>query len=1314
MSDTNNIKMNNGSIVSADLGFANKDTIENWYKVMLRQLQNDPTTSEWFILSKPSDFETNVLPVPLKDTSHLNSDILTVKEDYASLRAEMEARKFAAKFYDKNNSDNIPFYANHMDTFVSNVKQAFLSSDEKKGNVRLVSQNSFLRLSKAFVNILLSRKPDGTENIIRRSKAKPDVFDVDSSGNQVRVYYTNEEVIAGETELYTKYNAHNFLTLDLAHMPFGIEYSFLSASALMSVDRTERSDSVSYDMYDLDTSSETALFDSIKFNNEMFVDSLFNSSDESDRVVSIQLDEIAMIAKRDLGIINLVELRNKSGDILSVIHEDCSRIVFDQANLKNGTQMTWVKPKPKDNSDKLSMRERYMSLMVFVRIIVNVASHLIQLIIENSKKNTLNKKEIELIIGIESGMPGNYVERFEEMLSDDDFQRDLTNLSLKYRISERMFITLLVNIVRRATVSYGDKAMSIVDRFSDHIGYNKPNLNLKFVETFFKYLTVSVPETAVEDIQGLINTSKNQREPMASYAYRNVTRYINESKMFGMELGIIDSSVNIIDHKAIGSTKNPPQSYRMDANDFTFDVDSLVEVVSKIMGKTNLTDATNPFATYKTEIVKKSIELDARRKDVAQKLNEMYGVAFPVPYVKFPALPYNNTERLWASDKCIALEEKIKIITEMNPSYDWTSFRALFRDLHRMTHEFATARIEDPDVVANIKTKQDLFDLMCTECNLTSDVLSSFKKHEEDLIKYSNLDVFSGSFVPFEFKFKKDLDDEMSFHLGKTSILYNDNIRTVQSLLILSDYKVILTDYFIPFFKPFATVNVDAFDISFEQTQRVDNKMKNSDNPGTITDVIMIVRYGCSDDLHAASKFRTRFPCILDTVRMVREARIDAGKSEHDDFGFADINDKFIIKWARTKKQNDTLAGKAGESVLKLIASTKGCSEQYPAYDSMMSRIVSTFFTLVNSRYIQGINLRKARDDNLSRKAARNPYREVDDLGFGKISKATTSLIEQRANNWSNFSKNMKGEIVNVNSLLVDIVISNNEATKQPEVKAPIQLPFSQDARKSESRMGRASVGKKEGEHRVEETNKAEADTIRAFTREKNIKKRIVDPVSGFERFEYGTKTVTSYIKLGDSTPENIKQKRNNAGKTPDRHRGGMVNEGGRKPRHATGGSARRDGTPDRRGGTPDRRGGTPFRRNNSNASKATPIYLGNGASPYRNGGNSPYKVNSASTSPSAGKSGYVPGAASPANFGYLQPDHDLQQSYNPINVYVGAASPTQNQGQIFQEVDVPTDIFHARSSTPRDDGSAAATSVTSGATPTQDFEVDNNDDFEI
>lgn len=1250
MSDTNDIKIDNGYSITADTLFANKVVIEAWLAETLKVLQADPKTKKYFDKQSTTDFEVNPTPVPLIDTMSLSTDILTDKRNFASDRAVYEARTYAAMFYEDNH-ENADFYRNHMPRFIADTKLAFNSSDEKNGRVRILSQTSYLKLTPELVNVFLKLNPNGTDNILRRRKAKPDTFITNDDGTKSRVYYTDEEIAEAEARMYTDNEAHNYIELNVSHVPFSIEYSFLTAASSMVVNRTPRSDGV----------------------EEVPIDEIFVYDANESETVNQQMSELNVIAKRDIGLIDLVSARESGGDILSVVHSDCLGV-----------------PVPASSEDFLSMHERYMSLMFFVDVMVTMAAPFIDIVRANAGNSKLTSGDIKRIIGIDSVDPDNYIIQLESMLTDEGFMEHVGSLPIKYRIDAHTFIVLFVSIIRRATVGAGVNSRKIVDTFAAHIGYQTPNAYHGVFDKFLMSMQSNVPEVAITNINGMIGTYEGRREPMASYAYRNVLRYMSPEGRFGIELAIIDSCVNITDYRNNGSRKAAPTRYNMLENSFSFPIDALVKTVSVIMSDPKLNDSMNPFTSYKNEILIKESLLNARRKDVAKEIEQVYGSSFPAYCIKLPSIPFSNNDRIWARNKCVKLEEEIKIITELNASYDWVSFRAVYRELDTLTREFAVAEIEDPDVVELIRVKQETYEQMCVDCGLTSDLLVKLKKHEEDLKIYSNIDKMEPTFEPFKFKFKKNLGNEMNFHLGKTSIMYNGSIRTVQSLLTNPDVHVILGNYFRPFFDLFSTINTNDFDITFTNTSRVDTKAKNIDVNNLIHDIIMTVKFGSSDDIHVCSKFRTRFNCILDTDTMIRVAREDAGKSEFENFDITDIDQKFIIKWARNKDQHIALAGAKGESALEAVAKTRGCYEQYPAYDSLMSTIVVKNFNNANNNYKRAKELKFARENERNRpKYVPGP---VDELGFGQMSEAVKEQNAHTANKWNIFAKTLK----NQNEEMIAIL---NKPTDDDQPKrvfgtsnTQARQPFGQK-KKFGSNLGPSSYTERRNARTVEDTHggntEASENAIRTLTREKSVKKWVADPLTGFIKIEYEKKTIISYVRdNGSTTPQDVRERREKSGKTPIRHLRGVIPNNNRS-RHSQGYDGRRS---------------TP----NSNK-----------ASPYRQGMSSPLR-GSNTASPAPTKHGYAPGAASPSGFVYYQPDHD-DTAVIPTNIYSGgAASPVQGQRQIFEDVEVPTGIFHADNGTPRDNGSQSSrgtgfsNSNVSSSTPIQDFEVNEDEDFEI
>lgn len=1242
MSESSVIKQNNGICVTADTNFASKLTCEEFLRDVLNILKSHPEIADLVSAESYSSYETNILPVPLKNLSQISSEISTNKQNYADERAEFEVRKYVAKFFDPSDPNSSDFYSSYVKPIVDAVKKDF-SNLQGGRNTFILSQLSFMRLSQTMVNILLMKKPDGTNNIIRRAKPKPNSRVVDENGNVSYSYYSNEEITNAEMELYNEYNAHNFISLDVGHVPFTSDYLFLSAVSLISVERTERNNSLPID--------------------ELTVEEIF----EIDENTSISLAEgfraVSAIAKRDLDIINIVEERG--GSILQIIHNDYNE---NDNNLNES------------NNENLSMKEKYMTFLLYIRVLLTLAEGLISRIKVMSKHPDMFTPM--KVVGIEDNEE-SYLNELNNILNNPDFIEFFKTIPFKFRISEHLFMVLLVNLITNATNSYGPSAKKIIDLFSKHVGYRKPTMFVNLISNFFRSIDGIIEERAVENVSGLISLIEGRKEPMVSYAYRTLSKYMNNEGKFGGELAIIDSTIKIIDHK-ISNKRGPiPQSYSFANKNFIFSVDSLVDTVSKLMDLSNLNDSVSPFNNYKVELEKKQFELEGRRKEVSDKIDETYGKSFPKHYIKLPPIPYSISEKVWAKEKCVKLEAEISQITKFNPNFDWGLLRNKFRQLTKITGEFSISEYETPEVVLEIQELQASYDDLCSKCGLDDSYFNKFKILEESLRFYENVDDIKFEFIPFVFKFKKGIENTMTYHIGKTYILHEGVLRKVENVVMNVDGLKILKEYFMPFFLPFATVNVDTFDINFDVSYN-ENIKNRADQVGVKTvDVVMTVTYGSSDDTHVASKFRTIFPCILDTRRMIAEAKKEMEIPDSTiDFQISDIADKFNIRWARSTEQRLALSGSKGENVFKLISETRGCDESYPFYDNNGMRIVRTHFDFYTKKYQETIELKKRREEAAKKRKELEERKRLglDDepkLAFGEESKESREIRESNASRWA--AKDLFGKSVDLTNSMNSIVDNKPKQTIRPTTNTRKFNDFRRYEQTQSNRVGNLEI----------RNNQPEMVAIQNFVKEKVVK--VLGP-DGY--FTYERKKIVGTVR--SKVAERPRER--NAGITPKRFGHGLRNN-----------NENRNTTPNRRGRnfTPGNRTSTPNRRGTPNSSGSTPTFQ-------------PRQRNS--VSPSASKrSGPHQGAQSPYESSYLQPDHSvfINAQSGGIGFYpTSAISPIANEGrQIFQDVEVPTGVFIAPNRTPTNDGTdrsigSATASIALTSTP-QLFE-DVNDDYDL
>lgn len=1238
MSDNRVIKESNGFCVTTDTNFANKKTCEDFFNLLHQQIKEEPTLKNLVAAENSSRFETNILPMGLRDLSQIISESTTHRENYAEMRAELEMRMFAGKYYTEGS--DLEFYTSYLKSAIENTKNRFSGGVNGKV-VNVVSQISFSRLSQVMVNLLLMKKADGTDNIIRRRKAKPNSETINEDGTISYEYYSNEEINAAEVQLYNERSAHNFIQLDVGYVPFTDSYLLLSVASMINAKRS-----------------------TVNADDKTTFEEIFETGDDFSTLINEQFVEIAKIAKRDLDIIDIVESRGAS--IIELIHADTKG----------------VDPVPM-SGNSLSMKEVYMTLLQHVKLAIIMSAGLIERIRKYGATIGITKSAIEKIIGIDTSKyhgEDGFMEEFEAILTSKNFAKYVGELPFRFQVNDHLFRFLMVNLVKRATVGYGINVTPILNRFTEYISYRSSRSEIisPIIEKFFKYLHNVVDEKPVLFVTGMISVVDGNKEPMESYAYRTLSKYTKSDGRFTMELALLDSTIKIIKNRT-AERKVEVRRYDIFDNEYIFSLDTLIETVKRITGDQALSETIQPFKIYKEELNNKISALEKRRKEVDDQLDEVFGKSFPQFYVKLPPIPYDFNEIQWLKMKCMTLAAEIENITSNYSTFDWSGFRETYRNLTRVTDDFAVSEIEDPDMVAEIAKYQQLYDDYASKCGLDDSYLHKYKSLEKDLNYYSNPDKIKFEFKKFKFDFNKGVGLKMSFNLGKTSIIYQDVIRTVQSLMIDPNLFSILDTYFRPFFEGFATINVDAFDIKFDSVTRVVSKSKFGIAPttATVNDVIMTVTFGSTEDTHVCSKFRHYFYSIKDNQRLFMEAKKQLGiPLEKSDFSYNDIPENFVIRWQRSSDQNVALSGQLGEKTYKIYNEARGCNENYPFYDSLGARIVREEFNKVNEKYRSVLDSREriAREKREKQEREERRLKGIVDepaLKFGEQSAAGAALIERSRNKW--LARDSEGVEVN----LVDTIRNVTEGT-QPVVSGDArQLPYGgqkigrqggyqrhgyQSGQSSERNDGRLTI-----------SNQQPNEIAQNFVRYKN-RRGVENGDDGWKRITYERKTIQGYIRKQGGTPalsgRDSENSRARNSKTPTRFVNGL--RGGNRSK-----SSERPPYGGRRS-TPTFSG-----------SRGTPISISS-----HEGTPSSQNRSFNSASPSADKrSGYQGGVQSPSEGNYyFQPNHNgfTESSVsNSLGFYPSnpASSPFVSTGEsLFENIEPPTGVFTAVRTTPYED----------------------------
>lgn len=922
MSGIGEITNNSGNCLTCDSNIASVETSEKYFKAILDVMRTRSEYADKVSAIDSRGIECISLPIRLRDLSQIKSDAVVDRQNHASNRAENEARIFAAGFYNPTDPANVGFYKNHMGPFVEEVKRKF--KDTNGMGVRVISQVTFARLFPVMVNLLMKKTPDGADNLVRRRKAKPGTEVVKEDGTVTREYYSVEEIEQAEAELRKEFKAENFYTLDVEYVPFVINDILISAASLMSIKRTD-------------------FHEDFEFPEP---EQIFDVESESDPLIVKHYNELLRIAKRDLAILELLESRG--GKIEELIEVDC--------NGKEHVQQQGV-------SNVLSTKEIYLTLLIYVKFIHTLILEFIKTIDEHSNKFGLSKTQISSIIGIDLSGSASPVSEFERLITDPDLIETFQELPIAFQIPDHMIRVLAVGLVRLLCQSSGSGfsetdsstgSAQLYQATSSYFGYKKTKTPTTTL--FEKFFTVEDAPMAIVEGTMLVGILENKVEPLSSYLHRTTSKYINEDGKFMTSIGIIQNAVRYVEN-AMTNGKKKSVRYDVLNSDFVFSNESLINTVRRLTGYTNLSENNYPFASYKEELTEKNRILSEKRVMISEKISEQYGSCSLQYYIPLPPVPYNDSELAWFKRKCIELGVKISEIQQRNPGYNWDEIHDVFVRLSEMQIANAASTVEDPSVIDKIATLDEQLKVLFKDSGLDSSEQSQLLDLEKKLLSYSNPGKMEFAYEKFEFKLNKDVDLTMNYQLQKCSILVDGVLRSCMSLINDPNGIKIITDYFDPFFRPFATVNIQSFDIKITVFDKIGK------NGNTSKVINMAVKFGSTDDTHVCSKFRTIFYTIQNRQTLISVAKdiLDIPQ-ERRDFTTSDVPEQLIMHWDRTQEQNDALQGKEKEKTYKFYDAVRGCNEMYPFYDSNGKRILTEEFNKIVRRYNESQEQREKRD----------------------------------------------------------------------------------------------------------------------------------------------------------------------------------------------------------------------------------------------------------------------------------------------------------------------------------------------------------------
>lgn len=1255
MSGIGEITNNNGNCLTCDSNIASVDTSEKYFKLILDMMRQRPEYADKVSAIDSSGIECTALPIRLRDLSQIKSNAVLDRQDHASKRADHESRIYAAGYYNPNDPENSLFYKNHMPSYTEEVKKRF--KDTEGHGVMVVSQVTFARLFPVMVNLLMKKKPDGTDNIVRQRKAKPNSEVVNEDGSVSREYYTLEEIEEAEMKLRKEKNAENFYSLDVEYVPFSMSDFIISAASSMTVFKKA-------DFYD------KSMFPEVE---EIFS---LDPEENNDPLMVQHYEYLMKIANRDMALLDILEKRG--GKIEELIHLDCSG----------------VEKKKSNNENSLSMKEIYITLLIYIRFLHTFAFEFIKTINFYSNHTDLGKSFISSILGVTLNDQNSPVSQFEEIITSNEAKDYFKSSAIAFQIPDHMLRVLLISIVRL----FSGSSLTALDENNSSIGkllegvsnfFGYKSLTHITSDVFDNFFLIEGAPTAIVDTKSFIGTLENRYEPINSYMYRTAPKYMDDEGKFTMAIGIINSSVRYIE--------NNRNSFRYDIlnSNFIFSNESLINTVKHLTNFNNLNDTMYPFVSYKNEIMKKINTLTEERIAISNEISLTYGPCSLQYYMTLPPIPYSDSELAWFKRKCIELNVHLNELQQRNPGYDWELVHNVFVNLTEMQIKNAKSDVENPLLIESIQEFDMRLKSLLKNSGLDSSEVEQLLSLESKLLSYSKPETMEFGYEPFEFKFNKDVDLTMNYHLDKSSILINGHVRSCKSLMNDSNGIKILVDYFDPFFRPFATININNYSITVGIIEVVNKN-------GTTKNVInMAVRFGSTDDTHVCSKFRTFFHTIAnrETLFSVSKDILEIPQ-QRKDFGISDVPEQFSLHWARTIGQNEAMQGNEKEKTFKFYDKVRGCNDMYPFYNNNAKKILSEEFTKVVKKYNDSCEQREKRERE-RREEHERKQKEQKELEKNPDYKKPVKNV-QRNELWTTIDEHGNritgAEMIRRQASLNLTNVSSNvdfNGQENLDIKNRQNIEF-KDHQKSV--FGQKSIQKKRQDVRNNEVEIVESqkEELKTVFKTRRIKDKIVE--DGWTKIVYHNKEIL--VNLKQESHERLN-------KTPIENRGGGFKTPGRF----------------------DQRDKRETKKNNRNSSgnhgnyhRNTPVThsgMSNRSNKTFSQGSTPnnqvyYNQRNPSASPSLTKrSGPAVGAASPGGESphYLQLDRNLfnvnSSSGNLAFYHNQPSSPVISSTQQSENFLPPSGVFDMGRSQSPSIGSERSTPHYSSMREQQTFDVE-------
>ena len=938
MSDKNIIGQNNGRIVTVKSVFCSTRTCLLYAKNYLKLLKQSPEYGSAF-QNDNADYEINMLPIGVRDLSILSKDFKFTKDraNYCRSIGNLESMITAAERFDPSNHENELYYRSFYPIFSDTVIKSLTNAD---GTVKLLSGGSFWRLDRPIVNALLGKTPSGIDINTRRRKHKG----FDEFGEPI--YFTNEEIRLAEIEARARYKMHENIQINVDYNPFIIENIFLTIASSVYAD--EKPFNFIKDKFD-------------PFSIIHPIDNIFSNKDDISCYLGI-CEKINCIFLSDFQIVKGV--MDGTGDILTSLD------ILDNARSS------------KKADTRMKFHSIYITLMRQVNLILPFAVKFIRVILDNDQGGKFDEKfGYKLSDDPDPELPNLF---FNSLLNEDSplvphinsliinpDSADPSNNHLGFNLTGPIFRNLFIYIVKCCTNNTkGNKNIALLSKKFGHGTSHMLDTTIK--ESFFKRLNCDNNASFSYD---MIDRPINDKgENLVSYLYRSLQKC--EEKDLG-NLVFLSRIVLIFTEEL----KNDSFINELRDNPITIDIDGLITTVNKITGKEyNLT-------TPIFEKINKIIESNATNSNDSLKLidtelDNLYGKKYKSRCVPLPPIEFSLDDLKWLKRKTQIIKGKIDNITTKKVNFE--RLYELYSRIQDFVYINNQSDVENPKIIEQINAAEAEYNNFLSQCTkiengnvlLTTGEYETYRKLQGDLYYYSHPEQIRFEFIPFEFKTKSGIGSILSFNIKHCYLKDGEDIKRGETLYA-SKGEEWIKSYFDPFFRPFATIAVEAFKIEVEQ-KMVPKKGK----PDILEEVLLInVTYGSNQDTHTATKFRTNFPSISDIDFLLAKAKMLYGNGSVD-YDISMINPlDFKIKWFKTLDQHRATSGESRETTFKIYDDYEGCFEEYPFYDASGRLSISNEFARSNESYLNKLNRTKNIDAmRIEREKVERVKREVDNI----------------------------------------------------------------------------------------------------------------------------------------------------------------------------------------------------------------------------------------------------------------------------------------------------------------------------------------------